>query len=404
MILFLGITSSWAQQWTRIATAQGGGIDACAEYAGELFIAGDFREIDSQKCTSYARWDGNALTRNRSILGRIRAFSIHKNELYALGQIDRGLVKWNGTRFESFDLLDGNGSALYSDGDNLFYGTENGILKKYDEQNGVVTLITPEPGKEIKKIIKFNDELIVAGNFDSLRNIVVWRNNKWQSLGYIPYNGQYLWVSDLEVFKGELYAIGSFKNARTRIMKWNGADWLDVGDINSIQPPLYFYDMLVFKGELYVTGRFIIPDRKTENGIVRWDGNNWSDQAFEDTIGMRPNALGTFNNRLVVGMYDYFSAHVYLGEDRSQTDEISIPHFSVYPNPAANKIHIKLLETDAVWQNNTATIIDVSGKRLYHGIWKGNAIDINYLNHGVYSVILSQKDGSRRMSKFVVAR
>lgn len=387
-----------------MATAQGGGIETCVEYEGELFIAGDFREIDSQDCRSFARWDGASLSRNRSILGTIRAFSIHKNELYALGQIDRGLVKWNGTRFESFDRLDGNGSALYSDGDTLFYGTENGTLKKYDEQNGVVTLTAPEPGKEIKKIIKFNDELIVAGNFDSLRNIVVWRNNKWQSLGYIPYNGDYLWVSDLDVFKDELYAIGSFKNGRTRIMKWNGGDWLDVGDISRIQPPLYFYDMLVFKSELYVTGRFIIPDRKTENGIARWDGNNWADQAFEDTVGMRPNALGTFNNRLVVGMHDYFSAHIYLGEDRSQTDEVSIPRFSIYPNPATSKIQIKFQGPQAKHQNAVITIHDVWGKEFFQGTWNNGGVDVGELNPGIYFITWSEQNGAAITSKFVIAR
>jgi hypothetical protein len=72
--------------------------------------------------------------------------------------------------------------------------------------------------------------------------------------------------------------------------------------------------------------------------------------------------------------------------------------FSIYPNPASNKLNIKF--EGNVPQNLIAHIYDSKGSLIKSETIVGNEIDINNLAQGLYLLTI-ESEGKRYRSKFV---
>ncbi len=131
-------------------------------------------------------------------------------------------------------------------------------------------------------LIKYNDELYICGNFaptfgnPAPRDIARLVNGEWTLLGNgIPDAGG-IEINGMEIFNGELYVHGGFQrnagNAGEGIMKWNGEEWSDLG--SGITDGVVT-DAVVFQDELFICGRFEEVGGILAQGVAKWDGNQW---------------------------------------------------------------------------------------------------------------------------------
>ncbi|MDD3887710.1 MAG: chitobiase/beta-hexosaminidase C-terminal domain-containing protein [Patescibacteria group bacterium] len=119
-------------------------------------------------------------------------------------------------------------------------------------------------------------------------------SNVWMSVGL----GVDASVNKMVVYNNELYVGGDFTTAGGQtaghIAKWNGLNWSSVG-LGVNQSP---YSMVVYNNELYVTNIHRAGGIDT-NGIAIWNGLSWRDAGFD--LIMTPSELAVYNNELYVG-------------------------------------------------------------------------------------------------------
>jgi hypothetical protein len=148
-------------------------------------------------------------------------------------------------------------------------------------------------------LIKQNDKVYAAGQFDSAGqlpafNVAKWDGSSWTNLG----TGVPGAIYTQEFYNGELYAGGIFDSvsgSAGNIAKWNGSTWSGVGGglNNSV------HSLCVYNGELYAGGYFTIAGLDSAYHIAKWNGNTWS------TVGNGTNGpvatMIVYNNELYVG-------------------------------------------------------------------------------------------------------
>ena len=124
----------------------------------------------------------------------------------------------------------------------------------------------------VSAIVNFNGSIIVGGDFDSIgmtrvNNIARWNGSSWEPMG----DGFDRNVSDLKVYKNELYATGSFGNSGSDLVdccaKWNGIKWVRISQLIG-----YGYSFSIYQGKLIIAGSFYHPGIFSILNIIGWDG------------------------------------------------------------------------------------------------------------------------------------
>lgn len=400
ILLVLTFLDAQGQKWEKICWA-GGVVSAMITHENELFIGGNFTDIDGQESIWFGKWDGKSMTYNTEIYGGggFFAFAEYKGSLYGHGHLNLGVCKWDETRWTSFDQVRQSGRVMYSDGDTLFYGTDFGKLRKYHPDAGIIVLKNPEEEEGIDCIIKYKGELIVAGDFSSFNGIAVHRDGKWQGLGTGLRKGS---VHTMVEYKGELYVGGTFGKDENipgnGLVKWDGTEWSDVN--GSVESRTYngVRDMVVFNDELFVAGAFTEMGGVEAHGLAKWDGSQWTDCGFKDTIGSFPNALAVFGNQIAIGMFDFDTANVYAATFENNIDEAPEVRVSCYPQPANSRLNI--LVDEETMQGTNVQIRDIKGQLLYNEEYNGQPIDVSAFVSGFYLLTLySERKGNAVYSR-----
>src|SRR6266446_8220119 len=127
----------------------------------------------------------------------------------------------------------------------------------------------------------FNNELYVAGNFDSVdgitntKDIVKWNGTQWEGVGGGVVTDGFIGMTQLEVYNNELYAFGDFTNIGGVVVnyfaRWNGSAWNEVpfsGPFNVWS----LYDMKTWGNSLFISGYFTTVNGVNAPGIAQWDG------------------------------------------------------------------------------------------------------------------------------------
>lgn len=144
--------------------------------------------------------------------------------------------------------------------------------------------------------IKYFNDSVYLGGLYSYHRVSKLHNNAWVTLGQgvcIEYDGGCLpGVQCFEVYNGELYIGGEFKNICNQpccnnttdvangIVRWDGFTLNQVGNPPGVQPLLTFgtciKTMKAYNGYLYVGGYFSGAGGMPSWSLARWDGTNWS--------------------------------------------------------------------------------------------------------------------------------
>ena len=177
----------------------------------------------------------------------------------------------------------------------------------------------------ISDMCVYKDELYIAGSFNQIQTIygasgiAKWDGKKWNA---VEYNKVGLRINCLEVYKGELYAGGQFEQIGSikthNVARYDGISWKPLGkgvwafDSNKVVA------MEVYKGELYIGGNFIFTDSITCQNITRWNGKRFSGLDTEVNAGVK--IIKTFENNLFV----FGSGIIRFGSSLPLTNNIGI--------------------------------------------------------------------------------
>lgn len=157
----------------------------------------------------------------------------------------------------------------------------------------------------IDDLCEFDGELIAAGILASYEVVARWDGQSWEEMGDDPLTYS---VFALHVHNGVLYAGGSFTEDEDeyflpRIARWQGNHWgglwwrLDPYGLNDT-----VYDLESYRGDLIAAGSFTEAGGSPANRIARWDGQAWhalgmgvnGDVFHAQTIGDSLFVAGTF--------------------------------------------------------------------------------------------------------------
>ena len=183
-------------------------------------------------------------------------------------------------------------------------------------------------GGAVRAMVEFQGDLIVGGQLDTaggqqINHIARWDGAEWHVLesgGQVGVGGSSTAggpaVNALVVWNDNLIVAGPFQTAggqvMNRIARWDGESWhpiitldgqgqevIGVGSSNNRS----INDLLVLDDDLIVGGFFETAGGVTVNNIARRVGSNWLPFEYEDEIGLhlRVHSLSTWQGDLVVG-------------------------------------------------------------------------------------------------------
>jgi trimeric autotransporter adhesin len=219
--------------------------------------------------------------------------------------------------FQPGPKINGSVTSILPDVDDTYYiggsftvvgnDTVSGIMR-WDGNKFTKVGSTGITGASIQCMVKYNGNVVVAGNFNSIdsvscNNIAYWDGTNWNPFGNgLEYTGATT-VSTLTVFKGDLYAAGSFQvsgsDSVSNIAKWDGTDWVPLQDgVKGV-----VRTMCEYNGELYVGGTFPYAGGLAVNNIAKWDGNDWYPvgDGLEYTGATTVSTLQVYNGNLYAG-------------------------------------------------------------------------------------------------------
>ena len=234
----------------------------------------------------------------------------HGPALFAGGDIQGGVMKWQGAFWTNVGFLDNAVGALGvyadSDGPALYAGGWfTGKLKKWDGSIWTTVGNTGGGGLSASTVVSLcayddgnGEALYVGGVLTGAMNgmvmpvpskgIIKWDGIRWSSLaGGVaapPPPWVTPWVLAMAVYDDgsgpALYVGGIFTTAggipASCIAKWNGNSWSSVGGgMNSAVNALLVHDDGSGQ-KLYAGGGFTIAGGSSIMGLARWDGTSWS--------------------------------------------------------------------------------------------------------------------------------
>jgi hypothetical protein len=331
VIIFAISTSVNSQNWDSLKYAFNSPIRAMYSDSIDnyLYVAGIFNSqtIDGRQLKGIARWNGliwDSLAKgidgaNNAILNNTFAFTRHNNKLFvggafaSLGNISaRCIGSWNGFTWDSlqvqpfktntnnaiFDLKNIN-NELYIAGifDSVAGVPAKGIAKWNTINWSSLNFPNYQFFTSINAICIYKNKIIVGGNFqssinDTVGNILAFDGNNWQTLT----NGVPILISSMQVYNDELYVAGiSYDQNIKNILRWNDTIWKDVGDGTNSQ----INKLMVFNSKLIALGNFTSAGGINSSKIASWDNTNWC--GFGGIYNNSINSGSLYNDTLIIG-------------------------------------------------------------------------------------------------------
>jgi len=217
--------------------------------------------------SEYVHWE----EMDSSLNGRVYTIQFSGSDLYIGGafydtmmivNMPNNIGKWNGTRFVNV-------------GDSSSFGAQFGIVYS----------------------IAFSGTDVYAAVSDASSNYYV---SKYDGASWTKLGGNFNNPVRAITFSGTaLYAGGGFTandaTAMTGLSRWDGASWSEVGGglLNISEGAQTVYCLAVSGTNLYVGGDFTTANGTTTSarGLVKWDGENWSEIGSGVTVGYTPKVI-----------------------------------------------------------------------------------------------------------------
>lgn len=278
-------------------------ITACKQEQDVNFKDNDKPPIQEDTSIVGTKWTSVFKTLDDNVL----AMATYNNKLYLSylyyengrfangGEFDASVLKHqiqsmgNSSGFERYRVIDGNLYGIGSVGNSPVWRAI-----KDSEEDGPYWEKLAASNTAYNDFIIYNGVQIGATHFEPYLRV-----SSGPDLGKGFDNSVYC----LQVFKGELYAGGDFKDINgttcNGIAKWNGITWEALGEgfeDGTVSEMIVFQNKLIAYGKIYNSGETKL------NKIAMWDGNAWD--SLGSGLSVSRNTLGSllvYDNELYVG-------------------------------------------------------------------------------------------------------
>jgi hypothetical protein len=165
-------------------------------------------------------------------------------------------------------------------------------------------------------------------------------------------------VRALLIHKGNLYIGGTFASiagvSANGIVKWDGTNWSSLGaGLSSRLGAVWVSALAASENYIYAGGRFEFAGGGPATNIARWDGTNWSAVGnFPPWLGVRALAVSPADNDL------------YIGSEQNQQATVPANIFK-YQNPNWEVLGGGIPTVSFLWEPVVALAMD--GPKLYVG-------------------------------------
>lgn len=410
IVFLLVISNNVYSQWDTLSSFNQV-IIGLKTFNNKLFMGGNFTQNEGNNCYWSAYYDGSIIQRHLTQTpgSGIRKLEVFNNELYSVGTMSFssmiGVAKWNGSTWVDGGSTNYSHSAIYTDGDTLYVADDFGRLRRKTPSTNFQTILDlSADGGTIHGIIKYNGNLVIAGDFDtingvSVNNIALWDGTNWSPLGAGISENTFC----VQVYNNELYVGGMIYQAGGQtvhgIARWNGSIWDDVaGGETATSSFLYsIREMKVHNNKLIVVGDFSEMGGVATNDVAIWDGSMWHSLNLDHNDQVI-DCVEIFNNAIYVGSYNFAESHVFYhstGVLDLETNEIE-QRLTMYPNPVNEILTINFSSFDQ--QEYLVQIYDLKGKKVlsksfYMAVESNVIINCENLMTGTYIAHVTSKDG-----------
>ena len=412
--------------------------------AEQLYIGGNFWEVDGDFCNYILKWDGSVYQNfahtafDDGYVLDPPMFTITFSTKTIFGGF-AGVISWDeaDSTWQWLDSLNAIAWAVMPHQDKLIIGgrfTSIGgqpldAVATWDGTHweslfGADTAIGGH-NNMVLAIAEYQNEIYLAGNINhptQFKEILRWDGSQWLDVGGgIPNHGLG-GVNDMVVYKDELYVGGIFTEATggpgNNIARWNGQSWDGLGGgvgtgqegANSVE------DLFVFDGYLWVSGIFRQAGGIPAHHIARWDGERWCGLGSDFGQGGTILRMASFRDTLHIGgsflRIDGNDSYTYLAKllDPHYSDTCSAPvvntsvrsspaaiaPFSLYPNPASGSF---TLEAEGLTRDEfQIEVTDARGRVVWQrqvshpgGSFR-QFIDLGEASEGIYLVRITGRE------------
>lgn len=233
--------------WDTIGLGINGAIGAFKELNGNLFIGGDFFNVNGQPAKFFAKYHPSGWSTFPTSTwngGGVFAIEVYNNEIFCAGNF--------------YDTISGINRICKWDG-NSFVSIGNGITGSFSS---------------VTAMIVYKNELYIGGYFTTNMGNVSNYIEKWNGNNFIPVgSGTNGTVRCMAIYNDELYIGGDFTTAggimANRLAKWDGAQWHAV-TLSIIDGSIF--DLIFFNNQLYIAGSFHNIDTFQIGYIAKYTG------------------------------------------------------------------------------------------------------------------------------------
>ncbi len=390
-----------------------------------LYVGGEFKKLNGKTVDQVVYYDGikwNSLDLKWKG-GSIRTMTRFKGDIYFGGNY--GINRWNGFKLDTLGKgANGYVGGLLNFNDSLLFVVGNftkvddtlpalGIATWNGNRWDTLPVNVPKVGStnDFASIAYYKGEFYFGGNFMGKygNDIIRFSGTEWKDVGGGLKGDS--WVRDFEIYNGELYVAGEFKqltgNPSDHVIRWDGTNWKPVGGGVNYQA----WDLIKFKDNLFVCGAFDEAGGIDANVIAKWEGKEWC--GYRNDFVNTVSDLAVYNDSLVVAN-GYFGPpskdQVNILTDIHQTNrcgvidgfsEIDVSDFKIYPNPVLAEL---VIEGSGTPQETDYKLINMQGQVLRSGnfLQLKFTINIEELVPGIYFLKLVTNNNNNRITKKIV--
>ncbi|WMJ72792.1 T9SS type A sorting domain-containing protein [Cytophagaceae bacterium ABcell3] len=329
-LLFSVLVSYGQGEWEKLPHVFSSYLTAFHTYDNQLFIGGNFTQIDGQRSMHSAVYSGGNITRHQNSQqggGGFDSFTEYNGRLIGGGSATVGsfsisaamVLEWDGTSWGNSSLrLNHNVRQVITFRDTLFAAMP-GESTSFAYAGYYAGSGWHQAGGELDAMpfyITYNDNLYAYGDFTesgdaSVKYFAKWENEGWVQAG----SGEYRPVAPV-VFQGKLYAFAlestDFGARVHKLIEWNGSDWEVASDQKLVVSWNNIRAVTADEDNIYVVGDLAMAGDKAVKNAARFDGNEWHPmgEALDDVL---INALHIYDGYLYAGSaLDFDTREAYL--------------------------------------------------------------------------------------------